>query len=72
MSTNPKDPGMSQERDYAYIPILRMGLEPKTSSSREGSGSLGKMLIRHLGYWKHMKKDVPQDSNTDSINSKRP
>ena len=24
----PKDPGMSEERDYPYIPILRMGLEP--------------------------------------------
>ena len=23
-----KNPGMSEERDYPYIPILRMGLEP--------------------------------------------
>ena len=26
--TNPKDPGMSKERDSPYLPILRMGLEP--------------------------------------------
>ncbi len=27
-SSVPKNPGMSQERDDPYIPILRMGLEP--------------------------------------------
>ncbi len=38
----PKNSGMSQERDWApYIPILRMGLEPENSYSREGSGFLG-------------------------------
>ena len=26
---------------YRYVPILRMGLEAKTSHSREGSGFLG-------------------------------
>ena len=34
--TFPKNPGMSQEKDCPYIPVLRMGLEP-----REGSGFLG-------------------------------
>ena len=34
-------------RDYPYIPILRMGLEPENSYSREGSGFL-RFLRGHL------------------------
>ena len=38
----PKDPGMSQERDYPYNPVAGMGLNHQ-SYSREGSGFLGYM-----------------------------
>ena len=45
----PKDPDMSSERDFPYIPIVGMGLRHQ-SYSREGSGFLG--LMNHFFFGK--------------------
>ena len=34
-------------RDFSYIPILGMGLEPEKSYSREGFGFLGEVRYHH-------------------------
>ena len=44
----PKDPDISQERDFPYIPILGMGLEPEKSYSREDFGFLGHLSLLSL------------------------
>ena len=41
VTLNPKDPDMSQEKDFSYSPILGMGCFDHQSYSGEGSGFLG-------------------------------